>query len=86
MQNKLYTIQFFTLPDDRLHSQSLSSNCWAHGFPRAHKFREFRRTQEFCRTCRTHGKRLNSWKKSELTEKTELTEKESSCPPANPHL
>jgi len=34
MQNKLYTIQFFSPPNNQLHSQSLSSDHWAHRFHR----------------------------------------------------
>jgi len=36
MQNKLYTIQFFSWPDDQLRSQSPSSNCRTHRFRRTH--------------------------------------------------
>jgi len=49
MQNKVYTIQFFSPP----HDQSPSSNC---GFPRANKFCRCYWTHEFCRTRQTHGK------------------------------
>jgi len=33
MQNKLYMIQFFSLPNDQLHNQSLSSDPRICGFP-----------------------------------------------------
>jgi len=41
IQNRQYTIQFFSLPDDRLRSLFLSSDCGfrgAHGFHRTHGF------------------------------------------------
>jgi len=39
MQNKRYTIQFFSLPNDQLHSLSLSSDRGTH------------RTPRICRSC-----------------------------------
>jgi len=61
MQNKLYTTQFFSPPNNQLCSQSLSSDHGTCGFCEAHEFRGFSQTHEFCKT-QTHWKRLYSWK------------------------
>jgi len=66
MQNKLYTIQFFSPPNDQLHSKYPSSDCRTHRFPGAHMFHGFHQTHKFCRTHHTHGKTLNSWKSSNV--------------------
>ena len=55
MQNKLYTIQFFSPPDDWSRSQSLSIYHWTC---------RVRRAWGFCRAHRTPGKRLNLQKSS----------------------
>jgi len=63
MQNKLYTIQFFSPPDDELRNQSLSSDHGTHRFPGPHKFLRFCQTHEFRRSHQTHRKRLNFQKR-----------------------
>jgi len=51
MQNKLYTIQFFSLSEDWLCSQSPSSNRGTCRFRWALGFLGFCQTHEFHRTC-----------------------------------
>jgi len=60
VQNILHTIQFFLLPDDQLHSQSLSSNRGTWRFPGAHEF------------CGTPRKRQNSQKSSSAQKKRKI--------------
>ena len=78
MQNKLYTTQFFSPPDDQLCSHSLGSDFRIHEFPRAHKFCRFCQTHEFHRTCQTHRKN------TELPEKFKLLEKGNFLPHSQP--
>jgi len=85
-QNKLYTIQFFSLPNDQLRSQSPSSDHGTCGFPRAHEFHRFLQTHKCHRTHLTHGKKTKLTEKFELPETRvfELTEQRIPAPWSNP--
>ena len=74
MQNKLYTIQFFSLPDDQLRGQSPSSDRGNRGLPGAQEF------PGFCQIHETHRK------KTEPMEKFQLTEEGEFLPPSQPQF
>ena len=48
-----YAMQFFSLPSNQLHRQSLSSDCRTCTFPGTYRFCQ---TNKFCRTRQTHRK------------------------------
>jgi len=56
MQNSLYRIQFFSPPDDRLHSRYLRSNRWTCRFPGLMEIGWTHREVQTCGKQRTHGK------------------------------
>jgi len=83
MQNKWYTRQLFSPPNNQLLSQSLSSNCPACGIHRAHDFHAFCRTRKVHKTHQVTEKRQNSWKRLELIEKGLNSRKKDFLPPSH---
>jgi len=76
MQNKLYTLQFFSPPNDQICNQSPSSDHGTHRFPGAH---------EFCQT-QISQNLPNYRKKTELMEDSKLKEKRDFLPHGQPPI